>query len=318
MYALQSLIINEKEEKMPDKFQYQRHNAILERLYDGETLSITVLAKEWHSTPKTISRDFKKLRENHPEIIRAEDGKRFTMAQTRQLSHKSNTAIKMLDSLSADIGGKFYTKAQAALHKLQQQIDSPFYTRIDVEDISSHLEIIDKLEEAISNQQMINFTYKPLHKETRTYTEMRPYKIIIFHGFFYLLAEMKSSKHTYYPKFYLKEIKDVEVLEKTFVRNEKILESIERAQGFWFDPLAEPFDVTLLLDEEVIVYFERKPIKGQYLKKNADGTAELTISVTNKNEVFTILKQWLPQIRVVEPYRLQEEFEGMMQKYLQQ
>jgi len=318
MYTLQSLIINEKEEKMSDMLQYQRHNAILERLYDGEILSITALAKEWNSTPRTISRDFIKLRENHSEIIRAEDGKRFTMAQSRQISHKSNTAIKMLDSLSADIGGKFYTKAQAALHKLQQQIDSPFYTRIDVEDISSHLDIIDRLEEAISNQQMVNFTYKPLYKETKSYTKMRPYKIIIFHGFFYLLAEMKSSKYTYYPKFYLKEIKDVEVMEKTFVRNEKILESIEKAQGFWFDPLAEPFDVTLLLDEDVIVYFERKPIKGQYLKKNKDGTAELSIGVTNKNEVFTILKQWLPQIRVVEPYRLQEEFEGMMQKYLQQ
>ncbi len=303
---------------MPKLFQYQRHNIILERLENGEILSITALAREWETTPKTVSRDFKKLMEVNRSIIRAADGKQFTMAQTRQLSHKSNTAIKMLDSLSADIGGKFYTKAQAALHKLQQQIDSPFYTRIDVEDISSHLEIIDQLEEAISNQQMINFTYKPLHKETKSYTEMRPYKIIIFHGFFYLLAEMKSSKHTYYPKFYLKEIKDVEVMEKTFVRNEKILESIEKAQGFWFDPLAEPFDVTLLLDEEVIVYFERKPIKRQYLKKNADCTAELTISVTNKNEVFTILKQWLPQVKVIEPYALQEEFEGMLQNYLEQ
>jgi len=316
MYTIHSHITVKKEEKMPDKLQYQRHNAILERLYEGETLSITALAKEWHATPRTISRDFIKLRENHPEIIRAEDGKRFTMAQSRQLSHKSNTAIKMLDSLSADIGGKFYTKAQAALHKLQQQIDSPFYTRIDVEDISSHLEIIDQLEEAISNQQMINFTYKPLHKEIKSYTEMRPYKIIIFHGFFYLFAEMKSSKHTYYPKFYLKEIKDVEILEKTFVRDEKILESIERAQGFWFDPLGEPFDVTLLLDEEVIVYFERKPIKGQYLKKNADGTAELTLTITDKREVFDIIKKWLPQIKVIEPYALQEEFEEMLKGYL--
>jgi len=303
---------------MPKLFQYQRHNIILERLENGETLSITALAREWETTPKTVSRDFKKLMEVNHSIIRATDGKQFTMAQTHQLLHKSNTAIKMLDSLSADIGGKFYTKAQSALHKLQQQIDSPFYTRIDIEDISSHLNLIEKLEEAICNQQMVNFTYKALNKEPQSYSKISPYKIIIFHGFFYLLAKMKSSKHTYYPKFYLKEIKEIEILEKTFVRDEKILESIEKAQSFWFNPLAKAFEVTLLLDEEVIIYFERKPLKGQYLKKNEDYTAELTFTVTNKKEVFDIMKKWLPQVKVIEPYSLQEEFETILKKYLTQ
>ena len=91
---------------------------------------------------------------------------------------------------------------------------------------------------------------------------------------------------------------------------------MEKALDIWFDPKAEPFDVTLLLDSNAIVYFERKPIKGQYMKKNSDGTAELTISITNKEEIFTVLKKWLPQIRVIEPHKLQEEFEEMMREYL--
>jgi predicted DNA-binding transcriptional regulator YafY len=91
---------------------------------------------------------------------------------------------------------------------------------------------------------------------------------------------------------------------------------MERAINIYFEPKNEPFDVTLLLESNAIIYFERKPIKGQYLKKNSDGTAELTISVTHKEEVFYILKKWLPQIKVIEPYALQEEFERMMQKYL--
>lgn len=45
----------------------------------------------------------------------------------------------MLDSLSEDIGGEFYTKAQVALYKLQNYIESPFCTRIDVENISHKL-----------------------------------------------------------------------------------------------------------------------------------------------------------------------------------
>jgi predicted DNA-binding transcriptional regulator YafY len=37
---------------------------------------------------------------------------------------------------------------------------------------------------------------------------------------------------------------------------------------------------------------------------------------TDKREIFDLLKKWLPQIRVMEPEKLQEEFERMLQSYL--
>jgi predicted DNA-binding transcriptional regulator YafY len=219
-----------------------------------------------------------------------------------------------LDSLSSDIGGEFYTKAQSALHKLQRYIDSPFYTRIDVENISNKLEIVEELEDAIAHQNMITFKYKRWHKpdKVNTYENVKPYKIIIFDGFWYLLTKYKD----HYIKFYLKEIRELQIQDTTFVQEEKLLDRMNKALDIWFDPKAEPFDVTLLLDSDAIVYFKRKPIKGQYLKNNHDGTAELTVSITNKREIFTILKKWLPQIKVIEPYTLQVEFEKMMKEYL--
>ncbi|MEA2048682.1 MAG: WYL domain-containing protein [Campylobacterota bacterium] len=294
--------------------QHQRHNEILERLGNGELLSITQLAHEWHITTKTVQRDFSKLMEGNYGVIRADDGKRFTFAKKPYTSKSADTAIKMLDSLSSDIGGEFYTKAQVALHKLQKYIESPFYTRIDVENISDKLDLVEDLEYAISKQKMISFSYKRWYKpdEIKTYENVKPYKIIIFDGFWYLLTQYKE----HYIKFYLKEIRDLEIMKQTFVQEEKVLERMNKALNIWFDPKAEPFDVTLLLNSNAIVYFERKPIKGQYVKKNRDGTAELTLSISNKNEVFTILKKWLPQIKIIEPYQLQEEFEEILKKYL--
>ncbi len=300
---------------MEKLLQHQRHNIILERLRNGETLSITQLAKEWGIITKTVQRDFEKLTEGNYGIVRAEDGKRFKLSQKQYTSKSADTAIKMLDSLSSDIGGEFYTKAQAALHKLQKYIESPFYTRIDVENISDKLDLIEDLEYAISKQKTLTFKYKKWYdpENIKTYENVKPYKIIIFDGFWYLLTQYKD----HYIKFYLREIRDLKILEKTFTQNEKVLDRMNKALDIWFDPKAEPFDVTLLLDSDAIVYFERKPIKGQYLKKNSDHTAELSISVTNKNEVFNILKKWLPQIKVIEPYELQEEFERMLKSYLQ-
>ena len=294
--------------------QHQRHNIILERLQNGEILSITQLANEWGIIMKTVSRDFKKLTNGNYGIVRAEDGKRFRLAKKQYTSKSADTAIKMLDSLSSDIGGEFYTKAQSALHKLQKYIDSPFYTRIDVENISDKLDLIADLEYAIAKQKMLTFSYKRWHKpdKLKTYIEVKPYKIIIFDGFWYLLTKYKD----HYIKFYLKEIRDLQILDKTFVQEEKVLDRMNKALDIWFDPKVEPFDVTLLLDSDAIVYFERKPIKGQYLKKNSDGTAELTVSITHKREIFSVLKKWLPQIKIIEPNELQVEFDKILKEYL--
>ena len=294
--------------------QHQRHNEILERLGNGEILSITELAREWGELTKTVQRDFKKLLEGNYDIVRASDGKKFTLARKQTTSKSAETAIKMLDSLSADIGGEFYTKAQVALRKLQRYIESPFYTRIDVENISNKLDLVEDLEYAISKQKTLTFKYKKWcdPDNIKTYENVKPYKIIIFDGFWYLLSQYKD----HYIKFYLKEIRDIKILDQTFVQEEKVLDRMNKALDIWFDPKAEPFDVTLLLDRNAIVYFERKPIKGQYMKKNSDSTAELTVSITNKEEIFTVLKKWLPQIRVIEPAELQEEFEDMMKRYL--
>jgi len=300
---------------MPSLLQHQRHNLILERLHNGETLSITALAKEWETTPKTLQRDFKKLMEGNYGIVRAQDGKRFTIKKEKVSSKDVLSTIQLLESMAAEIGGEFYTKTQTTLRKLQHYIDSPFYTRIDVEQISDKLDLIADLEEAINEQKRVSLTYKRWYrpKQIKTYHHVEPYKIIIFDGFFYLLTRYKE--HTI--KFYLREIDALHIEEERFEKDEVLLEKMEKAQGIWFDPKAEPFDVTLLLESDAIVYFERKPIKGQYLKKNSNHTAELTVSITNKNEIFTILKKWLPQITIIEPYALQEEFEEILNGYLQ-
>ncbi len=86
--------------------QHQRHNQILQRLAQGEMLSITALANEWQTTTKTVQRDFAKLMEGDYGVVRAEDGKRFVMDQGRRVSGKVQTAIHLLDSLSAQVGAE--------------------------------------------------------------------------------------------------------------------------------------------------------------------------------------------------------------------
>ncbi|HIQ27730.1 MAG TPA: WYL domain-containing protein [Sulfurovum sp.] len=294
--------------------QHQRHNIILTRLKNGQSLSIAELSREWNIPTKTIQRDFKKLLEGNYGIVRADDGKRFTLGKEKNILSTASTAIKMLDSLSADIGGSFYTKAQAALRRIEHYVKSPFYTRIDVENISEYFPMIEEIESAISQHRMISFHYKRHYKpdDIKYYTDVKPYKILIFDGFFYLFCHHKH----YYPKFYLKEMSNLTIQEETFAYNETLLKSISKSQNIWFDPEKEDFEVTLYLDSVAKVYFQRKPLKNQILKLYPDGTAEVTISITDNEEVFSLMKKWLPHIKILEPIVLQKEFETILSEYV--
>jgi predicted DNA-binding transcriptional regulator YafY len=295
--------------------QHTRHSQILERLNNGETLSIAELSREWGVETKTLQRDFKKLMEGSYGVVRADDGKRFCISKKKTTLKDASTAIKILDSLSANIGGKFYTKAQVALRSIQSYVESPFYTRIDVEDVSEKMELIEQLELAISEHKIISFKYRRHYKvdEIKMYECVKPYKIIIFDGFFYLFCQYND----YFPKFYLKEISDLYIQNETFEYKEKVLSSMQKAQDIWFDPAKEVFEIILYLDSVARVYFERKPIKGQLLRKYTDGTGEVTVDVTSKEEIFSILKKWLPHVKVVEPPELQEEFKLMLSSYIE-
>ena len=92
---------------------------------------------------------------------------------------------------------------------------------------------------------------------------------------------------------------------------------MERSINVWFSPNTEPFEVTLWLDADAVIYFERKPItKDQKLYKKPDGTAELVIKITDEEEILPVLKFWLPKVRVLDPIYIQEDFEQMLAEYL--
>ncbi len=295
--------------------QYQRHNIILDRLKNGETLSITTLSREWGIPTKTIQRDFKKLQEGNYGVVRAEDGKRFKLAKQKSTQTQISAPLKLLDSFSEDIGGKFYTKAQNALKRTEPYVNTSFYTRIDVEDISEKASLIEQIETAITKKRTISFDYRRHYKPTeiKRYTHVKPYKIIVFDGFFYLY----SQHHNYFPSFYLKEISNLYIEDRTFTYDENIVSALKKAQNIWFNPNKEPFEVTLFVDSTIRIYFERKPLKDQFIKKYPDGTGEVTFSVTDKREVFSLLQKWLPHTKVLEPNILQYEFENMLDDYIQ-
>ena len=295
--------------------QHKRHAEILERLENGEELSIGELAREWNVDPKTIQRDFDKLKQLYPnKVERGEDKKRYRKPLSRRAQNDGDMVLEMLESMVKDMGIDFYKKAHPLLERLQRQIKSPFYTRLDVEDIGSKFDIVMRFEKAIDQKREVNFSYTPYgDKVPKEYTNVQPIKVIVYEGFWYLLAQ--HGKYT--KKFYIKSLHNCEITDTPFKHNANILDRLENSINVWFSASVEPYEVRLWVNKEVSIYFERKPVaKNQKLYKQRDGSAELVLKVTSDEEIYPILKYWMPTIRVIEPQRIQEKFEGILSGYL--
>jgi predicted DNA-binding transcriptional regulator YafY len=295
--------------------QHKRHAEILERLENYEELSIGELAREWGVDPKTIQRDFDKLKQMYPgKLERSEDKKKYRKPMTHRAQNDGDMVLEILESMVRDIGVDFYKKAHPLLERLQRQIKTPFYTRLDVEDIGGKFDIVLSLEKAIEKKREVSLSYTPYgDKNPKQYTSVRPIKVIVYEGFWYLLAQHNDQTK----KFYLKSIQTCELTNAIFKHDPKVLERLENSINVWFSTDKEPYEVRLWVGPNVVTYFERKPIsRNQKLYKQRDGSAELVLKVTDDEEIYPLLKYWIPHLRVIEPIRIQEHYENLMRGYL--
>lgn len=94
-------------------------------------------------------------------------------------------------------------------------------------------------------------------------------------------------------------------------------ERLKKANSIWFDLDKELFDVHLLIDKEIMTYFERKPLKGQsVVGKDLDGSCEVIIPITHEMEIIPLIFWYLPHIKVLEPEWIADIIKDKTQCYL--
>jgi predicted DNA-binding transcriptional regulator YafY len=295
-----------------DKALY-RYTQIIAKLYNGAKLSNTELAKEFNVSTKTIQRDFSKLVNLFPIY---QENRLWQLDKEYELKEniniKDEITLKILFELSKSFDESFSKRATNLLNRIDENINSPIYTKIELENISNKLDTITQIESAIKSKNKILFSYL---KDDEYYEhQVEPYKIVNFEGFWYLIARKNKSLRRYY----LQHIFDMEILDETFRKSKKLESSISNAINIWFDE-NESFEVELLIDSSIVKYIQRKPIsKTQRLKeyKQISGDMIITLDISNEREIIPIVKYWLPNIKVLKPIWIQEMIEDEVRKFL--
>ena len=294
-----------------------RLNTIIAKLNDGEALSVHELAKEFNVSTRTIQRDFnERLVSLYPiyqekKLWKMQDGHKIE----KSTAIEDTIILDILEKLTDGLGTKFSTKAKHLLSKIKNDDYNPIYAKLNMEDISASFSSIALLENAIKEKSEISADYN--FGEFGKELELKPLKVAIFEGFWYLVA--LDARNNKLKKYHLKSISNIVLTDKNFQTTKELEELLENAINIWFENDVEPFEVVLWLDELASKILQRKPIaKSQrVIKEYKDGTSEVSLKITHENEIKSIIKYWIPHIRVISPISLKESVMEDVKSYVE-
>lgn len=300
-------------EKPQTNSKWDRINTIYELINISHNgMSIAELSQKMGVSSKTIQRDLYEVLGEYGAVKHGRMWKLDKKQANDHLSSNERIILGILDEMAKNSGSSFYGKAHALLKQVSQQLEHPIFAHVESETLEDkHIELFGKLEEAIKSKKCVNFEYKK-HR-----FEVKPLKLAFFDGFWYLIA-LDSNNSDKFKKFHLKSMSSLVNENSSFVLTNDLEERLKKANSIWFDLDKKPIDVHLLIDKEVMTYFERKPLRGQSIVgKDVDGSTEIMISITHEMEILPLIFFYIPHIRVLEPQSLVDIVKNKTQKYLQ-
>jgi len=292
-----------------------RLTIILSRLNDGEALSVKELAHEFNVSERTIQRDFNERLTSFPIY---QDKKKWKMQDGFRLEKtttvEDTVVLDIMQKLLEGAGSSFSSKANRLLSKIKNDSYNPIYAKLDMEDIGDKLKEVQELEVAITNKKQIKcrYDFEGYNKEL----DLKPLKIANYEGFWYLIAlDCRNDK---LKKYYLKNIKQIKVMDSTFISTPKLDQLLDNSISIWFQKDVEPYKVVLQISSEVSKYFMRKPISKSQVTESLDedGSMVVSVEITNDMEIIPLVKYWMPNIEVLEPTRIKEKIKKDFEKYL--
>ena len=104
-------------------------------------------------------------------------------------------------------------------------------------------------------------------------------------------------------------------MDTKFSENPEFIELLKKNEVTWFSN--NTLEVTLQINANVAEYFLRRALlPNQKIIEQNDDYLILSTKVSYEDELFSIVKYWIPHIKILNPMNLQIKFENILHDYL--
>ncbi len=298
-----------------DKAMY-RLTTIICRLNIGEALDVKELAAEFGVTVRTVQKDLNERLSHLPIERREVDGCYHFMGDYRLRGTSEPDAILVADLLAAMIRNvdAGYTKIADNFIKGRSFSTSCFLFHLNLEDISSCGDIFRLLNQTVALRQQVGFSYCNNRGEVKKYTA-HPYRLANLKGFWYLLAYDLNENRL--KSFYLKKITAPVIYPGNYKIDADIMAELESFSDAIFSPWVceECRTVKLKIAGVARLYLERNLPVALKIESVNDDRLQVVMTYFADSEVLSLVKQWLPDIVIVDNHDLTNKLQGELESY---
>lgn len=281
--------------------------AILRKLNYGEQVSIHELAAEFNVSTRTIQRD---LLERLSFLQLEKDGNDYRL-HADCLGRIKLGDITRFASL-AGLNGMFPgLDSQFIREWFDNRIEHSFQVHDNqYEDLRYRMVDFRTIQQAIQQQRCLSFQYqKP---EGKKQVEAEPYKLINHAGIWYLAACDQGQIKAYS----FSKMSTLNLTAQQFKTDNQISSMLEAEDSIWLN--SNKTEVVLSVSSDVASYFRRRNLIAQQeiIKELADGSLMLSGKFAHQNQLFPVVRAWLPHVRILNPASWQSALEQQLREYL--
>lgn len=299
-----------------DKAMY-RLTTIICRLNIGEALDVKELAEEFGVTARTIQRDLNERLSHLPIERREADGRYHFIDNYRLRGTNEPDAALVADLIAAMVRNvdAEYTKIADRLLKGRSFSTSGFLFHLNLEDISSSGDIFRLLNQAVALRQKVGFTYINNQNVSRNYT-VHPYRLANLRGFWYLLAYDLNENRL--KSFYLKKITAPIIHPGNYKIDATVIKELENFSEDIFSPWVceDCKTVILKICGTARLYLERNLPAALSVTSSGPDALLVTMQFYSDYEVLALVKQWLPDIMIIDNQSLNRRLQAEIDTYL--
>ncbi|SFV63989.1 transcriptional regulator, putative [hydrothermal vent metagenome] len=222
--------------------------------------------------------------------------------------------ISLFDSHKLEVFEQSEPELVAKIKKettsLYHLFDSPFEPIEDEQ-------VWQDVKKSVKYRQYISVAYKK--NKLRTYNNIKPIRIVYAKNNWYLAALLTEEIDDFDFTFLrINNIKHIEINKNTFYEDAQVLSHLKNMQSLFESYNMPQEEIFIEVSKSIATYFKRKKyLKTQEIVEECkDGSLLIRYKITNYMEILPIIKQWIPNIRIIKPISLKNKIEQIFRDYV--
>lgn len=278
---------------------------ILIELFEKGSVSRRELASRFKVSERTVYRDLNRL----GDFVTCSSSGVYRLA----LNKNENDALPTLTTFSERTGISKLLPLQdnRSMVDLLRAIE---YKRIAIMSLPAeslvtehHKTQFARLASAIRDNRVCQIQYKGRGRA------IYPYRLMNVKGIWYLAA---TDTVLAIKAYQISRIQWVDIKKETFAPDPDIQAYLDSEDDIWFS--LNKVDVIVEVQPEVARYFERRNILPQQkiLQKTDAGKLIISTRIAHDIQLFSTLRFWLPNIKILSPVKLAEKFKRELTSFV--